>query len=197
MFSPLTAIGMIFLYKEGKSNAVAHFAAKIDPELADGIVIVTVPSHDPSKPGAGLKKLAAAPAKSGNRVDGSDCLVRTKKIAKLASGGDRSKEIHLESIEVAKADLIKGKNVLLLDDVTKTGNSLEACAELLLSSGAKVVQRATIWEDLRMRSVIWETRSNLTQVSYFKNFCGHVSAGSSTTDLAINSHRPSLVHSAA
>jgi predicted amidophosphoribosyltransferase len=136
--------GRILDLKEGKPEAVTHFAAVIEPELADGIMIVTVPSHDPAKPSVGLKMLAAALAKGGNRIDGFECLVRTEKIDKLALGGDRSKEVHLKSIVAAKTNLIKGRNVLLLDDVTKTGNSLAACTELLLKAGATAVQRATI-----------------------------------------------------
>jgi predicted amidophosphoribosyltransferase len=77
-------------------------------------------------------------------TDASGCLVRIKKIAKLAHGGDRSKNVHLESIEVRNPGLIKGRDVLLLDDVAKTGNSLEACAELLIKAGARSVECATI-----------------------------------------------------
>jgi predicted amidophosphoribosyltransferase len=136
--------GRILDLKEGKVAAVSHFAEIIEPELADGVVIVTIPSHDPAKPGSGLQKLAGKLAKSGSRVDGSACLVRTKKIDKLAHGGDRSKDVHLKSVAVRNVQLVKGKDVLLLDDVTKTGHSLEAGSELLLKAGARSVQRATI-----------------------------------------------------
>lgn len=136
--------GRILDLKDGKDGAATHFAEMIEPELADNIVIATVPSHDPQKVGGGLKTLAATLAKSGGRVDASDCLVRDKKIDKLAHGGDRSKDVHLKSISVAKPDLIKGKDVLLLDDVTKTGNSLTACKEKLLKAGARSVLCGTI-----------------------------------------------------
>jgi predicted amidophosphoribosyltransferase len=134
----------ILTLKEGNGASARYFADMIEPELADGTVIVTVPSHDPASPGTGLKTLAGHLAKNGGRIDGSGCLVRTKKIEKLAHGGDRSQEIHLQSIVVKNVNLIKGKNILLLDDVTKTGNSLEACTLLLLEAGARSVQRATI-----------------------------------------------------
>jgi predicted amidophosphoribosyltransferase len=45
----------------------------------------------------------------------------------------------LDSIKVVKPDLIKGRRVLLLDDVKTSGNSLIACKELLLKAGAKEV----------------------------------------------------------
>jgi predicted amidophosphoribosyltransferase len=139
-----THSGKILDLKDDKNNADAYFAGLIEPELRDGIVIATVPSHDPAKVGGGLKKLAAALAKNGNRVDGSAVLVRTKKIDKLAKGGDRSKDVHLKSVTVATPNLIRGHDVLLLDDVTKTGNSLAAGKELLLAAGAKSVECATI-----------------------------------------------------
>src|SRR5207248_321232 len=99
-----------------------------------------VPGHDPAKIGKGLKTLSAELAKNGDRIDGSDCLVRFKKIDKLAHGGDRSKDVHLNSVRVENSDLIKDRHVLLLDDVTKTGNSLTACSELLMAAGARSVE---------------------------------------------------------
>ncbi len=136
--------GRILDLKEAKASAVRHFKEMIEQELQDGVVIVTVPSHDPAKPSRGLMKLAAELAQTGKRIDGSSSLVRTKKIEKLARGGDRSKEVHLKSVQVAHADLIKGRDVLLLDDVTKTGNSLFACSDLLLAAGARSVECATM-----------------------------------------------------
>ena len=136
--------GRILDLKDGKDNATPYFNERIEPELQDGIVIVVVPSHDPAKLGGGLKKLAGVLAQNGKRVDGSDCLVRTQKIDKLARGGDRSKDVHMRSVSVARPDLIKGQHVLLLDDVAKTGNSLSAGRDLLLAAGAQSVECATI-----------------------------------------------------
>ncbi len=135
--------GRILDLKDGKAVGVAYFKDRIAPGLCDGVAVVTVPSHDPAKPGLGLRALAAELA-TGTRVDASSCLVRTEKIAKLAGGGDRSEEVHLKSVAVANSALIKGRDVLLLDDVAKTGNSLTACRKLLLESGARSVQCAAI-----------------------------------------------------
>jgi predicted amidophosphoribosyltransferase len=136
--------GRILDLKDDKAGAVDHFKDMFEPELSDDIVIVTVPSHDPAKTPGGLQKLAGRLAGNGNRVDGSGCLVRTKKHDKLAHGGDRSKDSHLKSMEVKNAGLIKGKNVLLLDDVATSGNSLEAGSNLLIKAEAKTVRRAAI-----------------------------------------------------
>jgi hypothetical protein len=72
----------ILSLKKGKARAVQYFADMIEPKLPDNIVIVTIPSHDPANTTGGLKSLAAKLAAGGNRVDGSDCFVRTKKIDK-------------------------------------------------------------------------------------------------------------------
>ncbi len=77
-------------------------------------------------------------------TNGGACLVRHKSIAKKATGGDRSIEVDLNSIRVEDADCIKGKRVLLLDDVTTSGNSLLACRRLLLQAGAADVKMVAL-----------------------------------------------------
>ncbi len=132
--------GRILDLKEGKAHAVEYFRERVEPDLGNGFAVAVVPSHDPESPGLGLRALAAALAQNGGRIDASGCLVRTVKIDKLAHGGDRSINVHLGSIAVTNAALIKGRDVMLLDDVTRTGNSLFACRRLLLDAGARSVQ---------------------------------------------------------
>jgi predicted amidophosphoribosyltransferase len=83
------------------------------------------------------------------RVDGTGCLVRHKKIPKLATGGNRDQETHFSSIHVDKTDLIKGKSVTLLDDTTTTGNSILACKKMLIDAGARNVQCIALAETKR------------------------------------------------
>ena len=118
-----------------------YFKELVEPELGEGFAIVVIPSHDPEKKEpSGLKMLVAELTNGHDRTDASDCLVRTKKIDKLATGGHRSPKVHLESLSVAQPALVKGRDVLLLDDVTNTGNSLRAGAKLLLEAGARTVK---------------------------------------------------------
>lgn len=58
----------------------------------------------------------------------------------MAHGGDRSKYLHLQSIEVVDDIDMSQDIILLMDDVTTTGNSLYACKEILLNHGAKNVE---------------------------------------------------------
>jgi hypothetical protein len=136
--------GRILDLKSGYPAAVTYFHPIIDPELLDEIAISVVPGHDPSKAAGGLAALADALTQNNLRINASSCLFRNQKIAKLAHGGDRSLDIHRQTVAVREKHLIQGQDVLLLDDVTKTGNSLIACRQHLLDAGARSVQCVAI-----------------------------------------------------
>jgi predicted amidophosphoribosyltransferase len=140
--------GKILDFKKMDPGAIDEFCKKITGMLTDSIAITVVPSHDPSKAQSGLVMLAKKLAKL-KRINAVSCLRRTKKIAKLASGGDRSIQTHLDSIIVVDKNLIKSKDVLLLDDVTTSGNSLQACKQLLLEAGASSVQCLALGKTIR------------------------------------------------
>ncbi len=53
--------------------------------------------------------------------------------------GNRDYQQELASLQITDSNLIKGKTVLLLDDVKTQGNSLNAGKTLLLSQGATQV----------------------------------------------------------
>lgn len=63
-----------------------------------------------------------------------------KSIDKLSTGGARSYAVHMRSIEAVQDMDIAGGIVLLMDDVTTTGNSLYACKMILEQSGAGEVE---------------------------------------------------------
>lgn len=126
-----------------RQRSVDRFAKDLEKQLPAGAVITVVPSHDPQSTDSGLRDLAKKLA-GRNRTNGTACLVRTRKIDKLAGGANRSLQIHLNTISVQHAELIKGKDVILIDDVTTTGNSLQACRQLLLNAGAKSVRMIAI-----------------------------------------------------
>ena len=56
---------------------------------------------------------------------------------------DRAKNI-LNVYKVVNKENIKGKNILLIDDVCTTGSTLKECAKMLFENGAKTVRCAAI-----------------------------------------------------
>ncbi len=114
------------------------FFQTLNPYITTGVPIVIVPSHDPENRVSNLVKLGKSLANTG-RIDATSCLRRVIKVEKLSEGGDRSIDVHLNSIQVENEYLIKKFHVLLLDDVTTTGNSFNACKRLLLQAGATKV----------------------------------------------------------
>ena len=69
----------------------------------------------------------------GRYIDGSTILYRHKSISKMAQGGSREIEVHLGSIKINdKNELLKAAlDVILIDDVCTTGNSLRACRKII------------------------------------------------------------------
>ena len=68
--------------------------------------------------------------KSQKVLNANECIVRTKQIQKThLTKGIRSKEIHLESIEINNLEKLKEKKILLVDDVATSCSTLLACVE--------------------------------------------------------------------
>lgn len=131
--------GKILDLKEGKPSAVRYFYYLLDEEICDGVTICVVPSSNVQKIITGIGQLGEMLA-SQKRVNKVYFLQRWKSIDKLALGGERSKEVHFQSIRAVDEMDITGDIVLLMDDVTTTGNSLYACREILKNRGAGEVE---------------------------------------------------------
>jgi predicted amidophosphoribosyltransferase len=142
--------GNVLNLKNRQEPAVKGFSQNLKKIIPKGTIIAIVPSHDPAKKVSGIRDIAHQLIKEEHVVDGTECLKRNTKIPKLASGGNRNLKVHLGSIIVENTNIIKGKTVFLLDDVTTTGNSLLACKKLLETAGAKAVKcyalGKTTWE---------------------------------------------------
>ncbi|KAA0080900.1 phosphoribosyltransferase [Paraburkholderia sp. T12-10] len=135
---------------QGHGAAVAYYTKMVKAFLTDNGVppanlqvhLVVVPSSKAGHWGDGLLKIGQNLMKqNGNFVDSMKALKRTKTIQKLAHGGNRSIYVHQQSIELgSRASRLERKAILLLDDITTSGNSLIACAEMLRTHcGAAVV----------------------------------------------------------
>ncbi len=178
----------ILRLKRGRMAAIKYFYRILNETIPDNknIMICTVPSSNPKDNSSGIKRLVSILAKKKHLIDGTDLLVRTIQIQKLADGGVRSRQVHYDSVKVewdniyfsksirqnlcrikdnamvkylkrcymywlimtgfyGKAEKMLSESdickftVILLDDVTTSGNSLMACRDILMDNGIKNV----------------------------------------------------------
>lgn len=158
----------ILRFKEGKEAEIERFANEIKEALISkagnnqsfykDVVVVIVPSHRCGEWSESLKRVAVTICKELDMLNYSSGLKRIMNHAKLSTGGDRSKESHLKTIAFGKRDIV-GKRVLILDDVTTTGNSIRACAEILKKAGAVKVGAVAIGKTTRNRQMFGKTEN--------------------------------------
>lgn len=131
--------GRILDVKEKKERGISYFFQQLDDEICENVSICVVPSHTKGETNeSGIAELARRLAQN-NRIDKVNYLIRNKTIDKLAYGGSRDIRVQLESIGVNPDMKVEGDVVLIVDDVTTSGASLEACRNILLEHGAQRV----------------------------------------------------------
>ena len=137
---------LIAALNQGRRWALRRLTAHLDDLLANDIAVAVVPAHDPFVMDFPVRLLAQAVAsvEGKNRVDATECLVRHTKIRRIVWGGPSYRSLHRQTINVENAELVRGRNVLLLDDVARSGASLRACRELLFEAGAAHVQAVAL-----------------------------------------------------
>ena len=127
-------------FKDGDSGILKYFFVILRNKNFHNIdAIVYMPSSDATKKTTPVKELAKMLAECNGWIDATDCLVRHTSKEKAAHGGDRSIAGHEKTLVVRNKDKIYNKNVLVLDDVTTSGNSLEAAMKLLRNANVKSV----------------------------------------------------------
>ena len=133
--------GKLLDLKESRERGLIYFQKTLEEMIKQGspIALAVVPSHDALKLRSGIHILASRVAAAKGVLDTTDLLIRTKTIQKLAAGGDRSMAVHLGSMAAHKIERLEGRQVLLLDDIMTTGNSLAAGRQVLIAAGAEEV----------------------------------------------------------
>ncbi|MEG4575388.1 phosphoribosyltransferase family protein [Microcoleus sp. N3A4] len=127
-------------------------------KMDESFAIAVVPSHSSGNQVSGIHLVAQKLAKSLPEQinDATLCLIRVKNIDRLSTGGNRELYIHFQSMEVINLELIQNKNVLLLDDVSTSGNSLRAGKELLLKAGASKVKCVALGKTVTYDDSVYE-----------------------------------------
>lgn len=103
----------------------------------DEFVLFVVPSHNSGEWSTGLLSIASHLCDLYNMKNASKMLVRVKSHERLSSGGIRSEESHIKTISLSSEIDVTDKRVIIIDDITTSGNSLLACAHILREAGAK------------------------------------------------------------
>lgn len=118
-----------------------HLLEYIKKTYGHGVieVLAIVPGHEKGSISLPLSNLIRVVAARIGAKAIPGLLKRTSTIAKLAHGGDRSINVHLNSLAVTNHAEIENKTVLVLDDVMTSGNSLLACGNLLNIGSARSV----------------------------------------------------------
>jgi predicted amidophosphoribosyltransferase len=133
----------------GHKTAISHFGALLASTvkaLAKGdtkIQIAIAPKSKVDAPSLALEALIAH-INPPETIYNSDFLVRiTDKPSAHNEGGTRDIDIQLTTIS-SNSEIDPDTPVLLLDDVTTTGNTLDACEQILRTAGATTVVKLVV-----------------------------------------------------
>lgn len=116
----------VFPYFLNKLNAI---------NLPEGVAICSVPGHDSRNAESFLRILCQEFCAKNDFEDLSSCLKRHKTIVKSSYHmSSRSKSKTLKTVSLVFKEKLAGKTVILVDDVTVTGNTLLSCRDILMES---------------------------------------------------------------
>lgn len=140
------AVSLVHSFKYGGRRSAARAAGdwmasawERFPELHAADALVAMPLHPRRRRYRGYNQalLIAEPLSERLDVPIVDALARERETPPQWSLGRADREKNMaNAFSVKNADLVAGKNVVVIDDVCTSGASLEACAKTLLSAGA-------------------------------------------------------------
>jgi len=151
---------IIWGLKDGKNDVIELLASKIGPMLENNIALVAVPSSKVEKNGKSgthklIKVIVEKYGEQRNLIDASSCLYRFKDMPTQheMQGQKRDKAILYDTLEVHNIELINGRDVIVIDDVTTSGNSLEVAIDLIQRKGAHKVIGLAIGKTVSRKSI--------------------------------------------
>ena len=137
-------------YKESKISA--DFAGemiynKMDLSVYNNPIVISVPMTKKALRKRGFNQselIANKVAKLSGFEYNDNILIKVKETAtqKTLTEAQRRKNL-IKAFAVTDKELIKGREILVIDDVTTTGATLNECAKVLKRAGAKRIHAAT------------------------------------------------------
>lgn len=134
------ALGSAYVLTDIEKDRIRVFAERITSLLIkdSGTVVCVMPKSSAKREPSGIRRVAECICSAGF-PSGLHVIERINEVAPKHMGGNRDFSKELASLGIKDPAFIKEKVVLLLDDVTTTGNSLNAGKTMLISHGAKQV----------------------------------------------------------
>lgn len=99
---------------------------------------MAIPSHDPANVNGITMVARRLTTLSGKFIDGTNAITRISPADSFCKTGNRSASVLLKTIAVNQ-NTVKGKVVLLLDDVSSTGTSISTVSSMIIAAGATSV----------------------------------------------------------
>jgi hypothetical protein len=128
--------GEYYYYKKAINYFTIHLRSILSK--TEEFVICVIPTHAKGRAPSGIRTIAKRLC-SPPIIDGTDVLLRAFEIPKKAIVGSRDLQNEIESLIVSNVNIIRDRQVLLMDDITTTGTSLKAGKYRLALAGAKIV----------------------------------------------------------
>ena len=135
----------IIAFKNGNTDAIDFFCRVmkdvLDERFKDNLsglgeyTVCIMPAHDRGMYSVGLRLLAKFLVNTYGMTDGIELVRRIKTHDRNANGGDRSIAGQLQTLAIDDGYAVADKKILLLDDVTTSGNSILAVRRLLTDRG--------------------------------------------------------------
>jgi ComF family protein len=132
------------------------------PELHRTDCVIPVPLHFIKRHARGFNQSELLARELTARVGRPlqlDALVRRRWTRAQAGLGKEKRKGNVQgAFKVKCPELVRGRHMLLVDDVCTTGSTLEACAQALTDAGAKSVKALTLARDVEINYYVGRAR---------------------------------------